>query len=70
MFPYFSTILYVHFGNSMEGKSTSGVGNPRASHPPNESLLPTVWDASVLCLPIFLNAFSCLVPRINRGRGQ
>ena len=30
-----STILYVHFRNSREGKSTSGVWNPRAPHPPN-----------------------------------
>ena len=27
MFQYFSTVLYVHFGNSREEKSTSGVGN-------------------------------------------
>ena len=32
---YFSTILYLHFRNSREGKSTSEVGNPRAPHPLN-----------------------------------
>ena len=39
MFQCFSTILYVYFRNSREGKSTSGVGNPRASHPLNKFLL-------------------------------
>ena len=39
MFQYFSTILYVHFGNSREGKSTSGVGNPFAPH----RLIPGNW---------------------------
>ena len=38
MFQYFSTILYVHYGNSREGKSTSGVGNPCAPRPLNKSL--------------------------------
>ena len=36
MFQYFSTILCVHFSNSREGKSISGVGNPCA---PNKSML-------------------------------
>ena len=35
MFQYFSTILYVHFRNSREGKSTSGVRNP--------CVLPTLY---------------------------
>ena len=38
MFQYFSTILYVHFRNSREEKSASGVGNPCAPHPLNKSL--------------------------------
>ena len=39
MFSYFSTLLYVHFRNSREGKSTSRVGNPCAPHPLNKSEL-------------------------------
>ena len=38
MFPYFNTILYVHFRNSREGKSTSGMGSPCAPNPLNKSL--------------------------------
>ena len=36
--PVVNTILYVHFGNSREGKSTSGVGNSCAPHPLNKYL--------------------------------
>ena len=38
MFQYFSTVFYVHFRNSREWKSTSGVGNPCAPHPLNKLL--------------------------------
>ena len=38
MFPCFGTILYVHFRNAREGKSTPGVGNSCAPHPLNKSL--------------------------------
>ena len=38
MFQYFSAILYVHFRNSREGKSTSWVENHCAPHPLNKSL--------------------------------
>ena len=39
MFQYFSTILYVHYGNSREGKSTLWVGSPCAPHTLNKSLV-------------------------------
>ena len=38
MFQYFSTILYVHFRNSRDGKLPPRVGNPSAPHPLNKSL--------------------------------
>ena len=36
------SMYIVHFRNSREGKSTSGVGNPCAPHPLNKSLLHNV----------------------------
>ena len=42
MYQYFSTILYVHFRNSREGESASGVENPCAPHPLNKS--PVMYE--------------------------
>ena len=38
MLQYFSTILYVQFRNSREGKLPPRVGSPSAPHPLNKSL--------------------------------
>ena len=45
--PVLSTILHVHFRNSREGKSTSGVGNPCAPHPLNISLYKSYGTADL-----------------------
>ena len=60
MYQYFSTILYVHFRNSREGKSTSGVGNPCAPHPLNKSLLleRLCWLTLAKCTVLIRGNFS------------
>ena len=55
MFQYFSTILHVHFRNSREGKSTSGVGNSYAPYPLNNSTphtsYPTPYTSHLTSIP-------------------
>ena len=68
MFQYFCTILYVHFRNSMEGKSTSGVGNLCAPHPLNKSLYMYRYITQYAHLVIFNNAADLkLLDAIGKG---